>query len=388
MAKRVLFISPQPYFQWRGSPIRVAFDTQALAEGGYDVDLLTLPFGEDRDVPGVRVLRVPNPLRLRGVKIGPSAAKLLFDVLLLLKGMGLCFRHRYDMIHGVEDAGMVAWVLCASTRARFVFEKHSDPSSYRQGGLRNVVMAVYGAVERFLVRRAAATIGTGPGLADQARAAGGRGVVRHIPDIPSSLVSADDTESARQRASFQRTPEDRLVMYVGSFAVYQGVDLLFDAVPHAVEAFPQARFVIIGGSVREIEERRAALRDAGCDDAVVFTGKVPPDELPHVLAAADVLLSPRLCGVNTPLKILDYMKAGRAIVATDTPANRLLLDETRAFMAEAQPAAYARAIADACADDAKRDAMAAQGLELVNTTYSFAAFKSGLLNCYEAALKP
>jgi glycosyltransferase involved in cell wall biosynthesis len=120
---------------------------------------------------------------------------------------------------------------------------------------------------------------------------------------------------------------------------------------------------------------------------VVFAGKIPPDDLPHTLAAADVLLSPRLTGVNTPLKILDYMKAGRAIVATDTPANRLLLDETRAFMAEATPTTYAAAIAAACCDDVRRADVASQGLELVKTTYSFDAFKAALLECYETALR-
>ena len=37
MARKVLFISPQPFFQWRGSPIRVAFNLQALADEGYEV---------------------------------------------------------------------------------------------------------------------------------------------------------------------------------------------------------------------------------------------------------------------------------------------------------------------------------------------------------------
>ena len=76
---RVLFISPQPFFQWRGSPIRVGFDVRALAGLGYDVDFLTLPVGEEMQIPGVRIVRVPNLFRVAQVPIGPSAVKLAFD---------------------------------------------------------------------------------------------------------------------------------------------------------------------------------------------------------------------------------------------------------------------------------------------------------------------
>ncbi len=64
---KVLFISPQPFFEWRGSPIRVGFNIQALSELGYRVDLLTLPIGIERDVPGVKIIRVPNLLGMSRV---------------------------------------------------------------------------------------------------------------------------------------------------------------------------------------------------------------------------------------------------------------------------------------------------------------------------------
>ena len=57
---RVLLISPQPFFQWRGSPLRVRFNAQALAELGYDVDLLVMPVGDDLALPGVTIHRAPN----------------------------------------------------------------------------------------------------------------------------------------------------------------------------------------------------------------------------------------------------------------------------------------------------------------------------------------
>ena len=106
--ERILFLTPQPFFQWRGSPIRVGFNVQALAELGYEVDLLAMPVGEDRETPGVRLLRVPNVLRVKELSIGPSLPKAILDFFLYVKASRLAKKNRYAYIHGVEDAGILA----------------------------------------------------------------------------------------------------------------------------------------------------------------------------------------------------------------------------------------------------------------------------------------
>ena len=119
-----------------------------------------------------------------------------------------------------------------------------------------------------------------------------------------------------------------------------------------MRAAPGLRFIIIGGSEAEIAAGRARFDAAGVGDRVSFIGKKPPDRLPCYLAASDILLSPRIQGLNTPLKLLDYLKVSRAIVATDHPANRQILDETTARLAAPEPRPFARAVA-ALAQDAQ-----------------------------------
>ena len=76
--KRILFISPQPFFQWRGSPIRVKYNLQALSDLGYEVDLVTLPFGEDVQIDGVTIHRMsPIP----GVSRTTNQVSSLIDML-------------------------------------------------------------------------------------------------------------------------------------------------------------------------------------------------------------------------------------------------------------------------------------------------------------------
>ncbi len=380
--KKILLISPQPFFQWRGSPIRVGFDALALAEIGFDVDLLTLPMGERKEIPGVRILRVPNLFFIRNIPIGPSPAKAMFDLLLLFKGMWLILQHRYAFIHCIEDAGLVGLALGKLSGAKVVFEKHSDPSSYNKGRLRNFIMRLYGKIETFTARHADAVIGTGAGLAEQIRAMNPKGGVHHIFDIPSSLVESSSDKAEALRRKLTRQPDEVLITYAGSFAVYQGIEILFAAIPLVAREHSNARFIIIGGSKEEIIERKMSLSMQGVEENVTFMGMVPPDELPDVLAASDILLSPRISGVNTPLKLLDYLKAGRAIIATDTTANRLILNDTCAVLTKPEADAFAREISRTIAEPVLRKRLGEHGKRMIADRYNLEEFKKLLASCY------
>ena len=164
--KRVLFLASQPFFQWRGSPIRLGFDVQAIHENGYDVDFLTLPIGERKDVPGVRIIRAPNVFFAKKISIGPSLMKFAFDGVMFLQALGLICRRHYAVVHGVEDCGLLALILGRLGGGKVIFEKHSDSKSYKT----SLVIKAYAAVERFVMRHADAVIGTGPGLVAQVNA--------------------------------------------------------------------------------------------------------------------------------------------------------------------------------------------------------------------------
>jgi len=381
-AARVLFLASQPYFQWRGSPIRLGFDVRALSENGCEVDFLTLPIGEDRPVPGVRIVRCPNVFFAKKIAIGPSPLKLAFDAVMFVEALFMALRRRYDVVHGVEDCGFLALVLARLFRAKAVFEKHSDAGSYKK----SPVIRAYAALERFVMRRADAVIGTGPGLVRQVEALGAGTPAFCVSDIPSSLVEPDAAGTAAARARLEKAPGEVLACYVGSFAVYQGIELLFASMPPAVAKCPALRFVVVGGTPEEIAHWRGVLREKGCEERVSFVGKIPPDELPCTLAACDILLSPRIQGLNTPLKLLDYLKVARAIVATDHPANRLILDESVARLVAPEPEAFAEGVASLAADPAARADLASRCRRLVDERYNFRVFRDGLRAVYARVL--
>src|ERR1700722_8005801 len=79
---RVLLVTPQPFYEDRGTPIAVRYVAQALSELGAHVDILAFPVGRSVSIPRVRIMRCANPLRLKRVPIGFSWRKIALDATL------------------------------------------------------------------------------------------------------------------------------------------------------------------------------------------------------------------------------------------------------------------------------------------------------------------
>lgn len=388
--QRVLFICPQPFFEWRGSPIRVKFNALSLSELGYDVDLLTLPIGSDEKIDNVNIIRAWNLFGSKKIAIGPSILKLWFALILLAQGTGLVLRNRYDVLHGTEEAGFICYLLAKIARAKCIFEKHSDSHSYSPKFFLKPVLALYTLAEKLTIKGSDTVISTGPALNEQALEMAGTeeegGKFYIIPDTPSSNVEASREVILETRNEMVDNDDQVVISYAGSFASYQGIDIIFDAIPTITQQCPQALFIIIGGSEKEIEHRKSILEKAGISEQIKFLGKVPPDTLTAYLAASDILLAPRKSGINSPLKILDYFKAGAAIVATNTEANKRLLNADNAVLSEFNVTSFAQAVKQLIDSPAERKRIAKNSHKLYKSTYNFSVFKSQINEAYNSTL--
>jgi glycosyltransferase involved in cell wall biosynthesis len=141
-------------------------------------------------------------------------------------------------------------------------------------------------------------------------------------------------------------------------------------------ARPDARLVLAGGRPEQIEIARREAEAAGIAPAVIFAGQRPAEEIPAYLDAADVLVSPRSLGTNTPLKIYQYLRAGRPIVATRLLTHTQVLDDDVAFLTEPTAAAFGQGILDAIADPERARAVGARARHLADTKYSYEAYLS------------
>ena len=381
--KRVLFIASKPFFPWRSSCIRAGHDLLALTQLGYEVDFLTVPIGSHQPIPAVRLLRVPNVLFARNLPEGASLRKFVFDLLLLAYGGVLVLRNRYAVVHGLDDGGVVAWAVGRLGRSAVVFEKHADTSHAVGGAWRRFLARIYQRAERCALRRADTAIGAGPELVPAMQAMGCGSRACRIPDIPSSLDTPPDAHVAECRARLTRNVDDLLVTYVGSFASFQGLDVLFGAIPRVCTEDSRVHFVVVGGSAGELARQQRALGRKGLQHAVTFLGRVTPSELAAVLAASDILVAPRLEGAVAPMKVLDYLQSGTAIVATDRPANRDVLTPDVAELTLPTPDAFAAGILALCRNPARRYELGQRGRERIAQTHRFEPFRDSLRCCYD-----
>jgi glycosyltransferase involved in cell wall biosynthesis len=176
------------------------------------------------------------------------------------------------------------------------------------------------------------------------------------------------------RARYGLDASAPVILYTGTFEAYQGLDLLFAAATGVLHARPDARFVLAGGAPAQIDAFKAHVRGLGIDGQVVFTGERPASEIPDLLAAADVLVSPRSRGTNTPLKIYQYLRSGRVIVATRLLTHTQVLDDGVAILTDATPAAFAGGILQAIGDTEAAARIGGAAAQLAATKYSYEAY--------------
>jgi len=384
--KKVLFISPQPFFEWRGSPIRVFYNLLSLSNIGLDVDFLTLPIGKNKLIDNINIIRCRNPFFIKEIPIGPSIGKLLFDIILFFQALILILRNRYDIIHTIEDAGLIGTILSLIFRIKHIHEKHSDTSSYKKGALKNIILFLYEKVEKVVIKYSTAIIGTGPKIVENINLIFPDKETYHIFDIPSSLKEALPEKVTEIRKNLKQKDNEVLIMYVGSFAIYQGVQLMFESIPLVLEKTKKARFIIIGGSEKEIQVKTKWLKEHKATTNVTFLGKIEPDQLPNYLASSDILLSPRISGYNTPLKLLDYLKAGRAILATDYEANRQILNNNNCFFVKTDKYSFSEGLRKLIEDEKMRGTLSKNGITLIKEQYNFQNYSTMIKTCYSSVL--
>ena len=119
--------------------------------------------------------------------------------------------------------------------------------------------------------------------------------------------------------------ESPVVGYAGHLYAWKGVDVLLDALARV----PSVRGLIVGGPEAEpdLTRLRDRARQLGLATRVEFTGLVAPADVAGLLTRATILVLPNLPSATStrftsPLKLFEYMAAGRAIVASDLPAIR------------------------------------------------------------------
>jgi len=376
---KILMIAPEPFFEPRGTPFSEYHRIRALLELGHTVDLVTYPFGRDVELPGLRVFRCMRPPLVSEVRIGPSLAKIPLDLALTVTALRRAASERYDVIHSHEEGSFIGIVLAALLRIPHLYDMHSSlPQQLTNFAFSRsrILRGVFSFMERLVIRRSRVVIVICQHLEDTVRSIASAVPVVLIENAPGSGDTPVSGSGARVREELQVPADAPLILYTGTFEPYQGLDLLFASARLVLNARPDTRFVLAGGRADQVENARRDVRRAGIESAVIFAGQRPAEDIPAFLDAADALVSPRSSGTNTPLKIYQYLRSGRPIVATRLLTHTQVLDDDVAILTDATAEGYAAGILSVIEDRALARATGARARQLAETKYSSDAYLS------------
>lgn len=204
-----------------------------------------------------------------------------------------------------------------------------------------------GAAERLVWRRASHVLPVTEVLAGHLRAAGV--AEARITVIPNGINPADFPPGHARGAEPGVT-----LGFIGFLREWHGMNRVLDAM--AREAGARDLALRIVGDGPALPALRAQARALGLDARVAFLGLASRAEVPGLIAGFDIALQPAAVAYACPLKILEYMAAGCAIVAPDQPNLRELLEDGRTALLfdAADPDAMWRAILTLAGDAALR----------------------------------
>lgn len=172
------------------------------------------------------------------------------------------------------------------------------------------------------------------------------------------FASLPDPTTARRQLGLRESPT---VMCTGHLYSGRGADLFLSL----AQSIPHAHFVWVGGRSEDIDRWKQRAETQNISN-ITFTGFIPNRDLPLYQAASDILLMPYShsimgssgtadsASVASPMKMFEYMAAGRAILTSDLPVIREVLNESNAVFCKPDEVRDWRSEIDALLKDEKR----------------------------------
>jgi glycosyltransferase involved in cell wall biosynthesis len=377
---KILLLAPHPFYQVRGTPIAVRTVLEFLSERGDSVDVLTYAEGTDIAIPNCRVYRVPQLPGVRNIRAGFSFKKVVCDSLMIGSCIRLVRRNRYDLIHAVEESAFIAAAVGRVAGIPYVYDMDSSLAEQMVEAYPRLSFALPAMqrMERVAVRRSIGVLAVCAALEDVARGHDPQKPIGRVED--TTLLSEASTDGRGQ--VLPGIDGGPVAMYVGNLEHYQGIDLLLEGFRHTLARVPDAKLVIIGGRDPDIVSYRKRAEELGIVNSVMFLGPRPITQLNGLLEQADVLVSPRLKGLNTPMKIYSYLDSGSAVLATRLRTHTQVLNDELAYLVEPEPAALGRGLAELMTNSALRNRLASSAKAYVQREHTPAAARRKLAAFY------
>ncbi len=208
-------------------------------------------------------------------------------------------------------------------------------------------------------------------------------------DIQAFQKPHDDAATRRAFA----LKDEPVVMWVGGFFDWHDLPLLLNSFELVLRQEPSAQLVLVGDGDRKAWVEQTIAKK-NMVDQVILTGSVAHQRVPALLSMSDIVVSPAVSvsasqgGTGSPLKLFEYMAAGKAIVATDIPNAAAVLhnDETALLVKAGDSLAFSKAIVALLRQPELRNRLANNAKIKAEKEHSWERYTQDLLQIYEESL--
>ncbi len=396
----VLMIAPTSFFADYGCHVRILEEVRILQKLGNQVTVCTYFMG--RDIPGLDIRRtLPIPWRTH-YEVGSSRHKVVFDVLLSLRTLQVALQVKPDIVHGhLHEGALIGSVVGKLLKAPLVFDFQGsltaemiDHRFLTRGGRWHRWLR---RLEDRIVRLPPAIITSSQHAADLLRnefhCAPDK--ISIIPDCvnsdsfaPRESQAGGPSESnasrealASLRASLGIPPERQVVVYLGLLAEWQGTGLLLEAAKRVLTHRSDVQFLIMG--YPSVEAYRARASALGLDSHVVFTGKIPYEQVPSFLALGNVAVAPKVSATEGSGKLTNYMSMGLPTVAFDVPVSHEYLNDAGVYARAGDAASLAESLEQVLSDRARAQELGSRLRQRAVERYSWTTAGARIMDVYD-----
>jgi glycosyltransferase involved in cell wall biosynthesis len=327
MKRRILYTAFDIFPSPKGASTHIAYFLRGLAGAGYDVTLITPGDGmlpAEDDFEGVRLLRIAPVSQTHFLSRATAFGEAVLE--------HLAHTPTYDIAHFRS-----IWSGFHLAQARHVhgfktlFEVNGLPSvelKYHYPGLRESGLLAK-IREQELATLSLSDAIVCPSEVTRAYLASLDVPAHRITVIPNG-VSPNDFPVMPLPDDDSRPP---VILYIGTLADWQGLEILIHAMPHILAVRPVCLRVVGRGRSRQRKMLAKKIRKLGIENHVSLEAAVPHHLVPELIAQADVCVAPLSLNDRNvtqgccPIKVIEYMAAGRPIVAANLPVVRELVRE-------------------------------------------------------------
>ncbi|MEH6648965.1 MAG: TIGR04063 family PEP-CTERM/XrtA system glycosyltransferase [Motiliproteus sp.] len=358
-------------------------------QGSFDADQET--------VDGLKFYR--SPTVKSPWKSLPILNQLAIIPILKQRILGVIESEQPDIIHAHSPAlnGVAAYQAAKLTGLPLVYEVRAfwedaavNLGTCRKGGLRYRLTR---AMESYVLKNADAVTCICQGLKDDIIE---RGVApERITTIPNAVDLNQFnqlTEKSQPLLDQYQLQDKQVIGFIGSFYEYEGLDILIQAFEKLTTKLPDLRLLLVGGGPQEASLQQL-VHTLGLQDRIIFTGRVPHQQVSDYYSLVDALVYPRksmrLTELVTPLKPMEAMAQAKLVLASDVGGHRELItpgDNGYLFSADS-PDALAQAVSTLFDNPDQHQQVISSGLSFVHTERNWANSVSRYQSIYHA-LKP